>query len=190
MAVPIAARMTAEDFDAFALRPENMEKRLELVVGEVIERLPYFTAAVFAANFTVYVGLFVYSNQLGYLTGASGGYIVLGNRVMPRMAFISYARQSRLPVSGYVPNPPDLVIEVLADPENAVEQRTLRIKISTYLAAGTVVWVVDWRARQVEVYTPGQGVAVYGPADTLEGGAVLPGFALDLSEVFPTSAAT
>ena len=36
------------------------------------------------------------------------------------------------------------------------DPRLVRLKMAHYLAAGTVVWVVNTEDKHVEVYTPGQ----------------------------------
>ena len=47
-----------------------------------------------------------------------------------------------------------------------------------------LVWIVDHRSRTVEVFTdPVAGTLLVEPA-ILDGGAVLPGFALSLTELF------
>jgi Uma2 family endonuclease len=58
-------------------------------------------------------------------------------------------------------------------------------KCQEYFAAGVrLVWVVAPEARTVEVYTDPDQSTVRHEVDTLEGGAVLPGFALPLRELF------
>ena len=58
-------------------------------------------------------------------------------------------------------------------------------KRQEYFAAGVqLVWLVDPEARTVEVFTAPEQSAVLHAEQTLEGGAVLPGFALPLQELF------
>jgi len=61
----------------------------------------------------------------------------------------------------------------------------LRIKVTNYLAAGTVVWVVDPDKKVVEIHAPGKRADRLGMKETISGGDVLPGFALAVKEVFP-----
>ncbi len=61
----------------------------------------------------------------------------------------------------------------------------MRIKVANYLAAGTVVWVVDLDARVVEVYVPGQSAVTLTNDDLLKGAAVLPGFEVKASGIWP-----
>jgi hypothetical protein len=47
------------------------------------------------------------------------------------------------------------------------------------------VWAVFLEMERVEIHAPGQTVIVLGADDTLDGGAVLPGFKLPLRLIFP-----
>jgi Uma2 family endonuclease len=47
-----------------------------------------------------------------------------------------------------------------------------------------LVWCVDPEARTVEVYTTPEQSVLLREEDTLDGGMVLPGFALSLRELF------
>lgn len=51
-----------------------------------------------------------------------------------------------------------------------------------------MVWVIDPERKLAEVYTPGQPVKKIGINGVLEGGTVLPGFAVAVKDIFqPTS---
>ena len=47
-----------------------------------------------------------------------------------------------------------------------------------------LIWEVDPESRVVAVYTPDGAVARFDASQTLDGGDVLPGFALKLNELF------
>ena len=125
------------------------------------------------------LSVFVDEHDLGHVTGADGGYVVSGGQYIPDAAFISNARCPVLPEDAYNPLPPDLAIEVLS-PGNKEED--MRIKLSNYLAAGSVVVIVD-PGKRVEVHWPGTGVQVLGAGDTLEFGDMLPGFSMAVSDI-------
>jgi Uma2 family endonuclease len=73
-------------------------------------------------------------------------------------------------------------VEVLSESNTADEMARKRRE---YFAAGVrLVWQVAPLTRTVEVYTAPEQVTVLHEEDTLEGGAVLPGFALPLREFF------
>jgi Uma2 family endonuclease len=174
--------MTIEEFDVFVLRPENIDRNFEFIGGRVYDTLTSPLSSQIAACMAGILGLFLLSKDIGYLTGADGGYMVSGERYIPDVGFISYARQPQLSYTdGYNPIAPDLAVEVLS-PSNDDEK--MRIKIHHYQAAGTVVWLFDVEPQTVEVYIPGKPVIILGIQDMLDGGTVLPGFKVAVKDIF------
>jgi Uma2 family endonuclease len=174
-------RVTAEAFDHFIGLPENRDRLFELVGGEIVEVVSNNYASELGILIGSLILMFVRQHGLGRVTGADGGYRVSGERYIPDAAFISLAKQPKPSRAAYNPLPPDLAVEVLS-PGN--EPGEMRIKIVNYLNAGTVVWLVDPDKVQIEVYAPNEPVKVLKLDDTLDGGAVLPGFSLPLREIF------
>ena len=76
---------------------------------------------------------------------------------------------------------------MISDPASIEEQSALRRKLANYLAAGTLVWIVDPSTRMVEVYPPGQPAQTVGEGGALSGGAVLPGLSIPVKDIFPAS---
>lgn len=184
VAQPQPRTMTVEEFDHYALLPENRERLLEFVAGEIVEVVSNPISSNVASIMTVFIGAFVIQHNLGYTTGADGGYMVEGERYIPDIAYISYKRQSTLvSVDGYNPLAPDLAVEVLSPGNLEVD---MEIKIANYLAAGTVVWRVKPLEQQIAVFVPGAPVKILAINDVLDGGAVLPGFKLPLKDIFRT----
>lgn len=175
--------MTVEEFDQFAQLPENADKLLEYVGGEVIEVPSNPYASKIAMIIAVAIGMYLSKKDIGHLTGEAGGYMVSGERYAPDVAFISKQKQPELVKEGYNPNPPDLAVEV-DFPSSLHSQRDLRTKVVNYLAAGTVLWVVLPEVKEVEVYVPGQPQKTLKVGDTLDGGEVLPGFKLAVADIF------
>ncbi|HRF94486.1 MAG TPA: Uma2 family endonuclease [Aggregatilineales bacterium] len=123
-------------------------------------------------------------HDLGHVTGEAGGYqIGFGERYAPDVAFVSKDKQAEVATSGYNDVPPDLAVEV-EFPSDLASEKRLRYKVTNYLNAGTVVWVVYPETKTVEIYVPGQSVQFLSEKDTLTGGDVLKGFSVPLSEVF------
>lgn len=180
--------VSAEAFDLFIEQPENRDATFELIDGEIVEVPSNPYVSKIAAKIITFIGIYLLEHDIGHLTGKAGGYVVGGERYAPDVAFISYARQPELAAKGYNPNPPDLAVEVISDADNIAEQRALRIKLSNYLAAGVVVWIVDAAARRVEVHQPGQFAQTFSETATLTAEAVLPGFTLSLAALFPPAA--
>jgi Uma2 family endonuclease len=177
-------KLTAAQFDAFVRQPANADKVFEFIGGEIVEVPSNPFVSDLAGLFIFFLRLYLRERGLrGHVTGEAGGYIVSGERYAPDVAYLAYDRQPELPKAGYNPLPPDLAIEIVSS--NRVDELDkLRIKITNYLAAGTVVWVVKPEAQQIEIHSAGQPVQVLRHDDTLDGGALLPGFALRLDELF------
>jgi len=123
---------------------------------------------------------------LGRVFGGDPGIILARNPdtlLAPDLAFV---RADRLPPPNELPGffriVPDLVVEIVSpsDPPRDVEE-----KVALCLAAGVrLVWLVHPARRTVTVYAPNDQPRVLGPADTLDGGDVLPGFRLPVAAVF------
>jgi Uma2 family endonuclease len=60
----------------------------------------------------------------------------------------------------------------------------LKRRVANYGAAGTVAWIVDEEAKTIEVYVPGEPARVLRSGETLDGGAVLPGFQVTIDDIF------
>ena len=185
MAVQLKQHVTAEEFEDFVNRHDNAEILFELIAAEIYEVPSNPYVSYIAARIITLLGIYLLQNNLGYVTGEAGGYMVGGDGYAPDVAFISYARQPKLARKGYNPNPPELAVEVISDSSNAEEQRQLRFKLGNYLAAGVIVWVVNPDERRVEVYQPGEPALELDERGTLKAESLLPGFALKVSDIFP-----
>lgn len=177
--------VTAEQFDAFIQRPDLGDSIYELIGGEIVER----PSNPFASDIGQLIGFFIrlfirQQNIAGFVTAADGGFWVMGERYAPDVAYISKARQPELARQGYNQNPPELAVEVVSDEANTEEQHNLRRKITNYLAAGTVVWVVFPVSQMVEVHAPGQPLKILRTNDILDGGDILPDFTLAVKDIF------
>ncbi len=181
----IQTRMSVEMFDEFIRQPENIDREFEYIGGEVVEVVSNPKSSKTAGLILIAFGIYLRENDIGHVTGADGGYQVSGERYIPDVAFISYARQPELSYTdGYNPNPPDLAVEVIS-PGNTDDEITL--KVTNYLLAGTVVWLVRVKTQTVEVYLPGQRPQVVDIDGVLDGGTILPGFRLPVKDIFPPS---
>jgi Uma2 family endonuclease len=77
---------------------------------------------------------------------------------------------------------PDLAVEVLSRGNRPGEMKR---KLRDYFLAGiAVVWFINPRTRTAEVYTSPEKRKRLGEGDSLEGGDLIPGFTLPLTELF------
>ena len=173
--------ITEEAFAAFLDREENVDRRFELLDGEIIEVPSNAFSSHIAGVLLAALLAYVRPRQLGYVTGEQGGYRVSGQTVAPDVAYISKARQPELPHEGFVPIAPDLAVEVVSPSD---KQKVIRRKLAAYADAGTLVWLVYPLAGRIEVYPPDDLMTIKGMGDSLEGGDMLPGFTLTLEEIF------
>jgi Uma2 family endonuclease len=83
---------------------------------------------------------------------------------------------------GFLPFCPDFVVE-LRSPSDRL--RNLQDKLAEWIANGARLgWLIDREPRHVYVYRPDAPVERLDAPDTLSASPVLPGFALDLREVW------
>lgn len=176
--------MTVEEFDRFAALPENADRLLEYIGGEIVEGVSNNYSSQIAASILIEIGAFVKGKDLGYVMGADGGYWVSGERYIPDAAFISKAKQPQPSHESHNHIPPDLAVEVwsLGNKEN--EMAELPAKIANYLAPGTRVWLFKPLEQQAFIFIPGQPMKRFGVDGVLEDGDLLPGFKLAVKDIF------
>ncbi|KXK48889.1 MAG: hypothetical protein UZ13_03426 [Chloroflexi bacterium OLB13] len=179
--------MTAEEFDRFALADENSERILEFIDGEIFEVPSNPYASKVSMRVGILIGVYLLKQPIGHLTGEAGGYRVSGDRYAPDVAFVRREKQDEVAMEGHNPVPPDLAVEV-EFPTSIRSQRRLEKKLARYAADGTTVWVVYPETREVEVHAPNQPAQIVGIDGTLNGGDILPGFTLAVTDIFPEAA--
>jgi Uma2 family endonuclease len=174
--------VTAEELERMGGRGHLFE----LVRGELVPVNPPGAehgelAAVMAAELISYVR----PRGLGRVYVESGFVLTRGPDTVrgPDVSFVSREREAAAGQRrGFLRAAPDLAVEIWS-PDNSMPSP--RAKAREYLAAGTRrVWLIDPRHRVVEVHTPDRPVTTLATSDTLDGGEVLPGFALPLSRLF------
>lgn len=103
----------------------------------------------------------------------------------PDLAFVSFERWPRdrpVPMEEALDVAPDLAVEVVSRSNPAGE---VVAKVGEYLKAGVrLVWVIYPMERVVYAYRAPKEVRVLGDDDALDGGDVLPGFSVPVSELF------
>jgi len=178
-------RYTLDEFEAFINLPEHEGRRFEYISGEIVEVSSKQIASFIAAKILILIGLYLHENDIGFLTGADGGYKIAGERYIPDVAYMSYTRQAEVSNEGYNSIPPELVVEVISDLDNKRERASLRRKVVNYLREGIIIWVVDPQDRLVEVYEPDQPVKIFDEHDTITAQNLLPDFVLKITDIFP-----
>jgi Uma2 family endonuclease len=175
--------VSIEEFEKIAALPENADRRLEYIGGEIVEVVSSSEASEIAMRIAIKIGNHVEAHQLGRVTGADGGYKVSGEDYIPDVAFISNVRQPKRPNVAWNPLAPDLAVEVVSPTDRPT---VIADKVANYPLAGTLLWYVFPDDKQVKVYAPGQPAKTLGIDDVLDGGKVLPGFKLAVKDIFPS----
>jgi Uma2 family endonuclease len=159
--------------------------RCELIRGELHMMIPPGAKhGWIAINLTGPILNHVKANGLGKVYAAETGFLLRRDPDTVRAPDVAFVRSDRPgpPDRGYYPGAPDLAVEVLSPDDRP---GYVREKVSEWLEAGTrAVWVVDPHARTVVVHEANDEPRVFGGADTLPGGDVLPGFELAVGEIF------
>jgi Uma2 family endonuclease len=163
----------------------------ELVEGHLVEKPMGFFSGEVAANITIEIGLFLRGNPLGTLS-SEATYRCFPKKPLqirrPDLSFVLAARRAGVPDDGHVAIRPDLAIEVIS-PTDVVYN--LDEKLLDYASAGIpLTWVFNPAARIVRVHRPDGTSRTFGEDDTLDGGDVLPGFAVVVRDLLPKAAAS
>lgn len=162
------------------------EQRLyELVEGVLVEKVTGYEESSLACDLIYYLKHFLSEHDLGNVAGADGALRLMPGMVrIPDVSFISWDRlpERRIPSKALPELTPDLAVEILSEGNTPGEMDR---KMRDYFFAGTrLVWYIDPARRTVRVYTSPDQCVELTERQTLEGGAVLPGFALPLTQLF------
>jgi Uma2 family endonuclease len=168
--------------------PDGMGKRYELVEGELREMAPAGgkhgqIVDIISGEFY----LFLKAHQAGIGVTAETGFFTRGDNQTVRAPDYAFIRAEKVPPDGlpdgYLAIVPDLVVEVISPHDRAgdVDQKT-----QEWIDFGVpLVWVVYPTTGRVFVYRQDQrSPTLLTREDTLDGGDMLPGFALPVSTIF------
>jgi Uma2 family endonuclease len=175
---------TATEKDVIdVLNRENVP--CELVEGTLVEKAMGYEESEIAGLLLTFLNIFVRPRKLGIVTGADGTIRLFPGLVrIPDVAFASWGcfPDRKRPKARIPQLAPDLVVEVLSKGNTKPEMAK---KLGEYFGAGVrVVWLVDPRKRTVRVHTAVDQFVLIKEGQTLDGGAVLPGFVLRMDELF------
>ncbi len=138
------------------------------------------------AEITIQLGLWAKRDGTGTTFDSSTGFRLPNGSV--RSPDASWVKQSRLATLSveqrkrFLPLCPDFVIELRSETDSL---SSLQAKMQEYLDNGAqLAWLIDPIQRRVYVYSPQAPVRELENPETISGEPVLPGFVLDLREVW------
>ena len=164
---------------------DHKDRLCELIDGVLVEKTMGWYESRLAIIIAHLLQSFLDVQDLGVVSGEAGALQILEDQVrIPDVCFVGWDHfpDRKLPRDP-IPNlAPDLAIEVLSASNTKKEMDR---KLREYFAAGVSrVWYVDADARTARAYTGPEHCETVGPDGVLDGGDVLPGFKLSLSELF------
>ncbi len=176
---------TATEADVLVALRAPRKRICELIDGVLVEKPMGFSESLLATLFISALNSFVRPSNLGLVTGADGTVRLWAGRVrIPDVAFTSWDRMPgrRRPTEPIPDLAPNLAVEILSSSNTP---REMGLKRRDYFTAGVeLVWEVDPISRTVTVWTAIDQSRLLTEADTLDGGTVLPGFTLALTDLF------
>jgi Uma2 family endonuclease len=137
-------------------------------------------------NLIVQLGIWTKKDGTGVGFGSSGGFTLPNGAVRsPDAAWIKKERWEAIPVEQrkkFAPICPDFVVELRSETDSL---KTLQEKMAEYIENGVKLgWLIDRKQGKVFIYRSGQVMAELDHPQTLNGEDILPGFVLDLREIW------
>jgi Uma2 family endonuclease len=160
--------------------------RCELIDGE-INRMALAGAdhGCVAMELSVRIWAHVSAKKLGKVFAAETGFILKRNPDTVRAPDVGFVQLSRVPkvsTPGFFDGPPDLAVEVCSPSDRWSD---VLAKVDQWLVAGTTsVWVVNPPSQSIKVYRRESQPLRYHAGQKLFDEPALPGFILDVGEVF------
>jgi Uma2 family endonuclease len=171
---------TATENDVVMTRP-----LCELIDGVLVEKAMGFYESRLAVILAHYLESYLEVHDIGFTLGEGGMMrLEFGQVRIPDVSFYLWSRfpNRELTVEQILDKVADLAVEVLS-PTNT--KKEMKRKRQEYFDGGaTLVWIVDPRKRTVAVYTSPTESTLLDESQTLDGGALMPGFAVSIRTWF------
>jgi Uma2 family endonuclease len=181
-----AVELTDDQF--FALCQINRDLRLERTAEGDLIIMPPTGAATGTRNaeITRQFGNWTKSDGRGAAFGSSTGFkLPNGANRSPDEGWVLHTRLATLTAAQkqkFLPLAPDFVIE-LKSPTDFLND--VLAKMDEYMANGVLLgWLINPETRRVHVYRPDKEIEIFENALEISGDPELPGFVLDLREIW------
>ena len=169
------------------LRSEPIDFPFELIDGVLKEKQPMgLFANILATYLSTAINNFALPRKLGLAINETTYKINEDNSRRPDMSYVEFSRLPALEVLSADPPhlecSPNLVIEVIS-PSNTFSE--IERRIDDFFATGVqVVWVISPQNRRVYAFSSRNECRILTEGESLEGGSVLPGVSLPLTQLF------
>ena len=184
--VDVHSVLTGEDFDQ--LVRDNPELRMELTATGELILMPPTGSKTGLLNFELgrQFGNWAKTNRAGVGFDSSTLFTLPnGARRSPDVSWVKRERWEALTETeqeGFAPLCPDFVIELRSRSDNLPP---LEDKMLEYIANGTLMaWLIDPLRKRVYIYRPNRSVETIEDPDNVSGDPELPGFILDVRELW------
>lgn len=163
------------------------DRLVELLDGTLVEKPVGSYESLIAMYLSVALVNFTRPRKLGVVYGPDCMMKMASGRV--RLPDVTFVSRDDLP-GGVAPKspiaalPPTLAVEIVSEGNTAGEMRQ---KLKEYFDSGSrLVWMIYPKTKTVAVFEQSRDepTRTLSEADTLEGGAVLPGFSIPVAEIF------
>ena len=175
--------LTAEDL----LRLDSKGVKGELIRGEFRETMSVGVGhGQIVMKLGALMGVTVLTRRLGRLIGSDAGVLLERDPDTVREPDIAFISAARLPldewIDGYLEIVPDLVVEVISPSDS---RRELHDKARMWHSCGVpLTWAVYTNPRSIDVHRADGSIATLREDDILDGGEILPGFAVRVKDIF------
>lgn len=175
---------TATEDDVVAIN-DHEDRLCELIDGILVEK----TVGLYESYLAIFIGTllnnYVQEHKLGIVLGTDGMFLLSPGLVrIPDISFVSWKRlpDQKVPRDAMSAVAPDLAIEVIS---RVNTKKEMERKLADYFAAGVKqVWYVYPKKREIHLFRSPQECKVVVDGQSLDGGEVLPGFAVEVKAIF------
>ena len=173
---------TVKEFEHLLRQPENHKRLLELIDGEVVEKMPTEEHGYLAGLIVTAISNFLETHRIG-IAAVEARHRLPNDEVNARLPDVSFRRAKHpLVKEGSVPQMPDLAVEIRSTNDTI---QKMHDTAAYYIANGSrLVWLVFPAKRYVEVYRPDEEEEIIFGSDVLRGYDVLSGFELPVARLF------
>ena len=175
--------LTAEDL----LRLDSQGVKGELIRGEFYETMSAgLKHGEVSSNFVGELRNFARPRRLGRVVGTDTGVLIERDPDTVREPDVMFISSERMPLTvrpdGYSEVIPDIVVEVKSPSDS---RREVNDKARMWHSHGVpLVWAAYPETRTIDVHRADGSITTLRENDVLDGGEILPGFAVRVSDIF------